>query len=621
MINHHSLVILMSILLYSCSQEQKVELYSDKDIISLQEKAKTTSIDSSYVILKKVDAILQSQSNIADSLRTKNAYFFGEYFTKLGILDSSVFYYQKTVDLVQDPITFKKGRYYYFNAVEAYTNIGKFGDGVAIAQSYLKRIDEKDNNLKALGYLMLTKTYSKLEDGNKALETNQKQINALILAKDSLYLYSALMDKAKLLYFNQKNKLASYRLLDSLIQIEDKLNLDNRRVLYGNYGVYKYYDNDFPKANEFYLRSLEVKKKMFTSSDKNFLLATSYANLAEVSIQLKQYLNARAYLDTISRIGIHNIPKHLRKSVLRYEMRLANVTNQDLNRIFQIQDTLSKYQGLTYQDKVQNELVALKKANDNERKILKQKLETERKNTQLKSSLLWVGFITSIALLSGLFLYFKRKIKFERTSLQLQQRLLRSQMKPHFTFNTLSAIQHQVKKDPDGGSKSLLKFSRLLRLFLENSMTDYVLLEKEVESLRKYMDFQQMQTNNSFDYQFQFTNLEEDEFIFIPPMLLQPFIENAIEHGFGGIDYTGRISISLELKNKFIHCQIEDNGTDLSKKVDVGLKKSASVQLISEFLKKTTKQALSFENKSDKGNKETGIVVRFLIPYKLTEHD
>ena len=128
----------------------------------------------------------------------------------------------------------------------------------------------------------------------------------------------------------------------------------------------------------------------------------------------------------------------------------------------------------------------------------------------------------------------------------MQQRLLRSQMNPHFTFNTLYAIQNKVKDDQKIASDYLLKFSRLLRLILENSMQDYVLFENEIDSLKKYMDLQLFRFPNKFTYEVIYKSLEEDEFIFIPPMLLQPFIENSIEHGFSDIDYTANFETFLD---------------------------------------------------------------------------
>ena len=198
----------------------------------------------------------------------------------------------------------------------------------------------------------------------------------------------------------------------------------------------------------------------------------------------------------------------------------------------------------------------------------------------------------------------------------MQQRLLRSQMNPHFTFNTLSAIQDHFKQDKEGASSYLVKFSRLLRLILENSTRNYVPLESELEAIEKFMDLQLIRFPNLFIYDIELTNLERDDLVFIPPMLLQPFIENSIAHGFSGINRKGEISIKLELKEEFISCIIEDNGKGISDSGEIR-KNTTSTRLISDFLRKATGKSLLISNKRD----EQGVVVSFLIPFKTTEND
>lgn len=218
----------------------------------------------------------------------------------------------------------------------------------------------------------------------------------------------------------------------------------------------------------------------------------------------------------------------------------------------------------------------------------------------------------------GFLLYQRRKLKYEKASLQGQQRLLRSQMNPHFTFNTLAAIQSNMEKNPKEASNYLMKFSRLLRLILENSMQNYVQLEKELESLRKYLDLQLLRFPNTFTYSIDLQGLEEDEFIFIPPMLMQPFVENSIEHGFKGIDYIGHLKLNLELKGEYLAFELIDNGIGLREHSNKA-KNSASVKLISDFIKKVTKSDLKLENREERDL--TGTRVQFSIPFKYTEND
>ena len=114
--------------------------------------------------------------------------------------------------------------------------------------------------------------------------------------------------------------------------------------------------------------------------------------------------------------------------------------------------------------------------------------------------------------------------------------------------------------------------------------------------------------------------MEEDELLFIPPMLIQPYIENCIEHGFSGIDYQGQITILLSLQEKFITCVVEDNGKGI-RSGSVSDSNATSTKLISEFILKTTKQEINVINKADHSPGTHGLRVEFLIPFKLTEDD
>lgn len=609
--------IILCLLFLSISCQKKESLWSVEKVNSIHKKIDSLSSDSSHYYLKQIEHEISKNPSL-DSLSLKNDYLLGNYFSTQGVLDSAAYYYQRTVDKVSDPLDYSKGYYYFFSAHESYVRLGKYGDCITIGKSFLNRIDSSNFRAKALGNLILSQAYKKLGDNEKSFFHNEQRIRMHLLTKDTSALFGTLINKADKLYYYKKNIKESFQLLDSLIDHEENMSLYHKRQLYNNYGVYQFLEGNFNKALDHYKKSLNFKKQMNNPLDKKSLFATSYANLAEVSIELKQYSNARKYLDTIKLLGIHNIPRHLRKSVLRYELKLANATNSNITSLYDHLDTIAKYQEQSYNEKIENELVELTKANEKEKQILQEKLETEIANANLKTSLLFGGVITSLLFSFGLLFYFRRKLKFERNSLQMQQRLLRSQMNPHFTFNTLYAIQNQIKKEPEKATNYLLKFSRLLRLFLENSMGDYIPLEKEVDSLKKYMDLQLLRMQNTFTYEFHYENMEEDEFLFIPPMLLQPFVENSIEHGFSDIDWPGKIIITLALQDKYIACTIEDNGKGLTFSKNHN-KQSASTQLIDSFLKKSTKQGLEIIDRKSINTKHTGTLIRFSIPYTLTE--
>ena len=136
----------------------------------------------------------------------------------------------------------------------------------------------------------------------------------------------------------------------------------------------------------------------------------------------------------------------------------------------------------------------MQSANEKEKIAIAAKNESELNNVKLTALLVF----SILLMLIGYLLYRQRRYKFYKQEIQMQQRLLRAQMNPHFTFNTLSVIQNQIENNKEGATDYLLRFSRLLRLILENSIHNYIQVENELELLRKYMDLQLLRFPDKF---------------------------------------------------------------------------------------------------------------------------
>jgi|GEM_PF-1187344 len=186
---------------------------------------------------------------------------------------------------------------------------------------------------------------------------------------------------------------------------------------------------------------------------------------------------------------------------------------------------------------------------------------------------LWfrILFICSVLTLAA-FLY-KRKIdrtrKEERQAAEVKKLVaeaemaaLRAQMNPHFIFNSLNSIDYYIiKKDQETASDYLNRFSRLIRLVLKNSQQERVSLKEDLEALQLYIQLERLRFKNAFEYNISISeDLHQDQ-LKIPPMLIQPYVENAIWHGLmQQKNKAGKLLLKLYIENNFLICHIEDNG-------------------------------------------------------------
>ena len=164
-------------------------------------------------------------------------------------------------------------------------------------------------------------------------------------------------------------------------------------------------------------------------------------------------------------------------------------------------------------------------------------------------------------------IYDRKQADSKRREIYMEQRLLRSQMNPHFFFNTLSIIQSfVVRNEAKLAGKYIAKFARLMREILENSAQNKITLQNELSAMENYLALQQLRMNNDFEYHISIDHAINTLKVEVPPMLFQPFIENAIDHGLNHLtDKKGRLDIVLMIEDDFLIVTIRDNGIGRSK--------------------------------------------------------
>lgn len=293
---------------------------------------------------------------------------------------------------------------------------------------------------------------------------------------------------------------------------------------------------------------------LLTLSAENYLesgkhgLALKDAHKALSLASIDQSLEKQSFiLKLISDIYFaSDLPRKGHLHYLRYDQIKDSLFSlQNMNRLSELE--------LEFETALKNEQI------DNLGKLTKsQEAELSRKNELIALSL--ILFVVLIALVY--FIHRQRTIKAKNNELMARQRLANAQMNPHFLFNSLSAIQELVLENKDvlRTSDFLAKFSKLTRQMLNYTDSESIYLSQEIEFLTNYLDLQKLRFGDKFNYQIiGADNLEGDDFL-VPPLITQPFAENALEHGFYRSQGPNKLVVRV-LKNKTgVSIEIEDNG-------------------------------------------------------------
>jgi hypothetical protein len=276
---------------------------------------------------------------------------------------------------------------------------------------------------------------------------------------------------------------------------------------------------------------------------------------------------------------------------------------------------------------------------DKENKIKEDKLKQEALLKWILIACLLIVALSGFIIYKNLTLKRKNeKLESRHKQAELQQHVtevemqaLRAQMNPHFIFNCLSSINRFIlKNETEAASNYLTKFSRLIRMVLNNSKKPFISLEDELEMLCLYLDMEKLRFKDSFDYSITFTNSIDDGNVFVPPLLLQPFAENAIWHGLMHKEGHGHLEVELSIDKKVLICAITDNGVGRNKAAEfksksVEKQKSMGLQITTERLALLNKDHdektfFNIEDIRDNEGKPVGTRVILKMNYKdLTE--
>jgi tetratricopeptide (TPR) repeat protein len=362
------------------------------------------------------------------------------------------------------------------------------------------------------------------------------------------------------------------------------------------------------KKQGLYDRALFYLKKSINVQDSygsRNLVNNSYREMSEVYKKMGQKDKSLQFLEEYVRVQDKN-------SVLLASKKVAELSesyrSEQRNKLISIQaDSLASQQ--------------------RETELAEAKLENISLRNELQTYTI-VGFLILIILAAiiGFNRNQRRQLEYKSRETEMSQTLLRTQMNPHFIFNAMSVIQSYIyDNDVKNSSKFLVNFSRLMRLILENSPKEFISISTEMDILTKYLETQKLRFEERFEFEITCDENLLFENAMIPPMITQPFIENAIEHGQLDAVQNGSIKVNFTKEDRMLKVTIQDNG--IGRKSAEQKSKSKDHKSMALEITQKRIENINFKYKSNGSlniedqNKQdgTGTIVNIAIPYKSVD--
>lgn len=540
---------------------------------------------------------------------------------KIDNLDSSVIYLKNAEELYKktgcDEGVLMNN---YKQLFQVYWSKSDYPNAQKFALKFLHSSElEKNTYEQAMANTMISITFYK---------TNQFEKGLNFADKAAALLPSITVDKQKqkILYF------LSVRYMTHYLNTESKLSIE--------------------KSLKFNLQHLALSKKLKDTIE----FSRSYFNLSGTAEASKDYRMAMVYLDSgyvfmdktdsidlydynVNKASLYLELKNYKEaslyadSALFFVKKTAHATDIAVcyNLIAKIAQAKGDYKKALYYynlDKAINDSInsvyKAKVVAELEKKYNQSQNENKIKDLDKKKQFyLFLAIAGLLAALAIAFFLRQQSLKHKKNILETEQRLNRARMNPHFFFNALTTLQKFALRDNDGQAmaSNLSKFSNIMRETLESTYKEYVTIEQEIEFLNEYLEVQKIRFPRAFSYEVSADkNLDIDE-LQIPAMIIQPFVENSIEHGFVGVEYEGNIKIKFSLENKELLIEIKDNGKGLNTTLKENNEHiSRASQIIKDRIyllniKLKTKAGFSIDN-AENG----GVVVKIHLPllYKET---
>lgn len=424
-----------------------------------------------------------------------------------------------------------------------------------------ERVANKIKNQKYQYYAIqsMANIYSSLGEFDRALQTEKKLMSiARQMGKKNLIISNTTNLAVSYFDLDQKDSALYYYAKAQALATEVN-DLENQSLLFTIYANYLIEKGSFSEAERLMLKALTLSQQ----SGRKDIVVRSYFYLCKANLGNEDYEQAIEYakagislakeIGASSELGpfyelLSNVfeKRGDYKNAFAYSEEYREVMDSVLNvsKIKTIKDLEIRYET----EKKQKEIESLVQ------KAAIQELKLQQRN-------LMIGFAVILVLVLIL-INRQRVVNEKRKTVEMKQQLLRSQLNPHFIFNALGAIQHFIYQNhnPVETGDYLGKFSQLTRLILNHTQKSLITLEEEIQFLDSYLVLQKLRFDEPFEYQISTDNDLEIEDVLVPPMFIQPFIENSIEHGILYKQEKGVIEISFLKRAGLLEIVLKDNG-------------------------------------------------------------
>lgn len=203
---------------------------------------------------------------------------------------------------------------------------------------------------------------------------------------------------------------------------------------------------------------------------------------------------------------------------------------------------------------------------DNKIKQLEQEKALKDELISKKNIFNYFLIVSLIILLLFIIIIFRYSLAVKTQNKKISLQSLRREMNPHFIFNSLNSVNQFIAQNKEmEANKYLTSYSSLMRNMMENSSKDFIVLQKEIEQLKKYLELEHLRFNDKFDYKIEIDDDIDTDSVSIPNMLIQPHLENAIWHGLRYKETKGLLILRLKNKKDHIEISIEDDGIGIEK--------------------------------------------------------